>query len=383
MAIGRRDLRALCCILCMTALTAWGAPQPAPPNSTYAEPNERLSASDVGWLHFPSYVAGDFKGVIQAPERLLSVAGIGYAQLQPGAAAPETLLPIAGMGYLTLPSGASIENKAPAVVILHGSGGLSMERARFYADHFLKYGLASFVVDYYTPRGVRADTPYMERITLVSEAEPVVDAYGALRLLGRHPLIDAERIVLLGLSYGGMAARSALDARIYARLSGGARPYALHINLYGPCYYDIGTKETTGVPFLSFDGEADLSHNHLQCARLNDSLRAAGSSVGTITYPEVGHAWEKGAVAHRAEALNTAGCDLRLDDSGNWIIAGELWSVQATRDREAQIEARRRLLGKAMTSCVRPGYAFGGTQVHREKVLDDLVDYFKWFRLIR
>src|SRR4029078_6403040 len=54
-------------------------------------------------------------------------------------------------GELRLPPASA---KVPALVIHHGSGGVSESREWRYAREILKMGVATFVLDSFTPRGV-------------------------------------------------------------------------------------------------------------------------------------------------------------------------------------------------------------------------------------
>ena len=115
---------------------------------------------------------------------------------------------------LVMPDGASKENPVPAVIIMHGSGGIKNGRENGYAKLFSENGMAALIIDYYEPRGVTKDTPYVMKTMIATEVDIMSDAYSALKILSTHPAIDPSRIGITGYSYGGMGARYVLDDRL-------------------------------------------------------------------------------------------------------------------------------------------------------------------------
>jgi len=119
-----------------------------------------------------------------------------------------------------------------------------------YAALFSKNGIAGFVVDYYAPRGVVETTPYVMKTMIATEVDVMSDAYSALKILGTHPSIDASKIGVTGYSYGGMATRYVLDDRLKSIMAPDVPPFALHMDIYGPCHQTLGHSGTTGAPYL-------------------------------------------------------------------------------------------------------------------------------------
>lgn len=112
---------------------------PLPAFPTYPNPVTSLGEGDDGLIYFQTKSPYDFSRVLNGFD----------------------VLPInTGKGTLVLPAGASAQNPVPAMVILHGSGGIKKGREFNYAKWFAENGIAGFVVDYYAPRGVSKDTPY-------------------------------------------------------------------------------------------------------------------------------------------------------------------------------------------------------------------------------
>ena len=126
-------------------------------------------------------------------------------------------VPLSGEPSLTatliLPATAT---PAPAVVLLHGCGGVSPTH-HAWATTLRDWGYAALVLDSFGARGVRA---VCETGGMTSEAR-VEDAFAALRTLAAHPAIDARRV--MGFSHGGgtvLVAAAPWIARRYASRDG-------------------------------------------------------------------------------------------------------------------------------------------------------------------
>jgi cephalosporin-C deacetylase-like acetyl esterase len=103
-------------------------------------------------------------------------------------------------GELRIPRAGT--DRLPAVVLLHGSGGLSSLQDN-WAREFSTIAVATFIVDSFTGRGVtntQNDQDQLSRWVMIG------DAYRALELLAKHPRIDRARVVVMGFSRGGGAA---------------------------------------------------------------------------------------------------------------------------------------------------------------------------------
>ncbi len=109
-------------------------------------------------------------------------------------------------GVLTMPKEASEETPVPMCVFVHDFGAfdhdLTMGQTTFFADladALGKMGVASLRYDSraYAYPDAQAETVY---------DEAVEDALAACQLLKDNPLVDQERIVLVGLGFGGMIA---------------------------------------------------------------------------------------------------------------------------------------------------------------------------------
>jgi dienelactone hydrolase len=137
--------------------------------------------------------------------------------------------PVTLAASLRLPPGTA---KVPAVVLMHGSGGLSGyvdDWARFTTDQ----GVASLTLDCFTARGI--DVTFGNQGVL-GRLAMIVDAYRAFDVLASHPRVDAHRIALMGFSRGGQAALYAAVERFRAMHGPRSGEFAGYVSFYPACH---------------------------------------------------------------------------------------------------------------------------------------------------
>ena len=232
---------------------------------------------------------------------------------------PEDAPPTTAIGRLYLPPGLHAARSVPAVVLLHGSGGILGSRELTYAPQLARMGVAALVVDSFGARRDRG-TEYLDRILNITEMMILADAYSGLAFLAARPEIDPHRIVLTGFSYGAMSTMYGLYAQVADKLmppqSNGERlRFAGHVAFYGPCIARFDESRTTGAPLLMLIGGKDELVNQRRCAEVAGDLRRGGSQVDTIVYPDAVHQWD-GAFAPRLIGRNLAGCSLQVERDG-------------------------------------------------------------------
>ena len=80
------------------------------------------------------------------------------------------------VGHLFLPPGS---DKVPAVVLVHGSGGIYNAELDYWPKQFNAAGIAVFTLDMFGPRGVQSTADDQSQVPFTAD---VADAFAALRL---------------------------------------------------------------------------------------------------------------------------------------------------------------------------------------------------------
>ncbi len=287
-------------------------------------------------------------------------------------------VPTTGIGTLVLPAGASATSKVPAVVLVHGSGGLTPGREMRVGRTLADAGFAAFVLDYYRPRGVTKDTAYMAKVLAVTEFDAATDAYAALRLLSTHPAIDGERVGIMGFSYGGMAVRLVMDERVREAVAPEVPGFAAFVDTYGPCFQRWGTQRVNGAPLLTLRGTEDASNDLVACAEREAELRALGVDVDARIYEGAGHAWEADTPRRLFEdSPFVAGCTVEYDANGHSSIDGVPIVDGAPDDSRAERVLMRVASGRPMAACVGSGYVIGRDDETRAKATRAFLGFFE------
>jgi dienelactone hydrolase len=183
------------------------------------------------------------------------------------------------VGHLFLPPGT---DKVPAVVLVHGSGGIYSAVLDYWPKQFNAAGIAVFTLDMFGPRGVQSTAEDQSQVPFAAD---VADTFAALRLLATHPRIDRQRIALMGFSRGGTATLRAAVEKIIAgqKLPDGLR-YAAFVPTYaGGCAGIFRLVVKPGVfskaPMLFIHGDADDYTPISACQDYADKIGKAGTPV--------------------------------------------------------------------------------------------------------
>lgn len=326
-----------------------------PPFPDYPEPAIVLGETQDGEIYFASSTPFDFDVLLNDPS-----AGIATT----------------GLGTLFLPEQANAENPVPAMVLLHGSGGISPGREMEYGKLLRDNGYAALVVNYYAPRGATDKTPYMIRVISITEFDAMADGYAGLKILSTHPAIDPDRIGLMGFSYGGMATRFAMDERVREKLTPELAGFAAFVDFYGPCFQNLGTTDTNGAPLLTLRGTEDKSNDLVACEKREAELTALGVTVESHVFEGAGHAWENTTPrALKESSPYIQGCELIYDENGHSMVGEDyVVNVPTNTSREQRI-AMRMSSGEVMADCVHYGYIVGNDPVTQAKSDQLLLDF--------
>ena len=216
-------------------------------------------------------------------------------------------------GKLSIPASHDARNhcresgeKLPAVLILHGSGGVD-SRGDFYEKALNAAGIATLQIDMWEARNVSGLTnrPQLPIVTYP-------DAFRALKYLSeQQPNIDPQRIGVLGFSWGGVVSLGASE-QLYAAMFGDGRKFKAHVANYPVCYgannaaltapsgrspAQAGTQyiNLTGAPVLIQIGSKDgYDNGTAHCVRLAQSVNPSNNNVVRVNqYEGAHHAWDR------------------------------------------------------------------------------------------
>jgi dienelactone hydrolase len=226
--------------------------------------------------------------------------------------------PVTIAGILRLPRTGT--DKLPAVVLLHGSGGIGANVDR-WAHELNATGFATFAVDSFTGRNlvsVSADQARLGRLNMV------LDVYRALEFLAAHARIDSARIALIGFSRGGQSVLYSGMKR-FQRMHG---PEALEFAAYIPFYPSCGTtfvddENLTDKPIRIHHGAADDYVPVAPCRAYVERLRKAGRDVQLTEYPDAHHAFDnpllKEGPQRVAQSQSTRACATHEEAGGEVV----------------------------------------------------------------
>jgi dienelactone hydrolase len=228
---------------------------------------------------------------------------------------PERSPETTAVGTFFRAAGPVAPRSVPAVIMLHGSGGVLSAREMTYGRQFAAMGVAALVIDAFAARRDRAMS-FTDRLLNITEAMMMADAYAGLRWLVGRPEIDPDRVALVGFSYGGMASLYAAYEQVANAFSPAGPRFAGHAAFYPPCIAQFENVRTTGHPVMILMGSEDELVSHARCEAAAEELRAGGSEAQVIVYPGAYHQWDGGWFGPRRIGRTLDGCRLRVEADG-------------------------------------------------------------------
>lgn len=222
--------------------------------------------------------------------------------------------PVVLAGELRIPKPGT--DKLPAVILIHGAGGISAAHDR-WVQEINSIGVAVFILDSFSGRGI------IDTVTDQSQLDTLammVDAYRALGTLAQHPRIDPNRIAVMGFSKGAVAAVYSSNERFRKMYGPPNVEFAAHIGVYTPCnvtYRD--DDKITGKPIRLFHGIADDWVPIEPCRAYVERLKKAKADVALAEYPGAYHAYDYSFLKEpvkRPMAQTARNCQLAEGDAG-------------------------------------------------------------------
>jgi carboxymethylenebutenolidase len=165
----------------------------------------------------------------------------------------------------------------PAVIALHGSGGIREGWAEQPASLLASRGFAVFVLHYFE----RTNTGWADEATIRREFETWMKTISdAITWAGNHAGVDRSRVALLGFSLGGYLALSvaAVDTRVKAV-----------VEYFGGLPEELRDHAHKIAPTLILHGERDYTVPVTEANKLKKMFDETGTEYEIKLYPNAGH----------------------------------------------------------------------------------------------
>jgi dienelactone hydrolase len=290
-----------------------------------------------------------------------------YADMRQLLAREATTGAVTVKAYLGFPE--PVRDRYPAVIVVHTIAGYRDANEGYVAAELRKAGFATLAYDSFAARGTTGAA-----LSGSSGYLPigVADAYAALQLLSGEPRIDADRIAIIGFSYGGEVAHLAAFEALRSALDPGSGRFAAHVAFYPGGNFGVIAEPGayTGSPVLMLLGAKD---DNLPVTKIESYLayaRAAGAPapIETVIYPGAYHAWtvpDLGSARFYPDYVSTKKCPLILlgPQRPGVLIDGEVKPFDPA----------------AFDMCVAaaPGYSMGFDPAVRAQSINDAVRFLQ------
>jgi len=232
---------------------------------------------------------------------------LGEKQGKPVTLAGELRMPLKGTA------------KVPVVILVHGIAGLSA-KADEWARALNSWGIGVFIPDHLSGRGI---APMSREDFMLSGLARMVDVYHTLPLLLKNPLIDPERIAIMGHSLGGQVTLFSTQERFRTRYGLPNVQFAAYIVLYATCALRLHDDvKVTARPIRLFHGTGDDWCPVEQCRVLIADLKKAGADATLTEYPGASHSYDDTSIKARLtipQAMSTRKCSVVEGEGGQFM----------------------------------------------------------------
>lgn len=241
-----------------------------------------------------------------------------------GLAQAERVAIVSGETKLNAEYRTPIRPGMPAIVLLHGCGGLYGKSGEISArmtrmgDLFREMGYAVLFLDSFSARGIKQVCSPRPPVRGIPPSVRADDAEAAIRWLRKQGDVDPERIGLVGWSHGADAVLEVMGRNNKA-VKAGVAFYPNCRRLFSHKQYRIS------APTLVLVGEADSKTPASDCRALSD--QTGQDLFFVVGYPDTQHDFDRPVQA--PYSLFDVPNRIRSDDNGN-----ECANPQAAQDAQ-------------------------------------------------
>lgn len=273
--------------------------------------------------------------------------------------------PVTISGTLTLPKKHALQSdgKSPAVILMHGSGGISKEREHAWAERLNAWGIAAFVLDSFTGRNIKPPN-YVSK-NFVHGVAHVLDAYLSLQLLATHPRIDTTRVAVMGFSKGGSASLDAIFEPFRIAALGASAPlrFAAYVPFYPGCNFRHVSKTLSAAPMLMLLAGRDEMTDPNPCRNASDWLKERGVPVKVVVYPNAHHGFDRPSGLRLDKAfVGVKTCEAEMDLDTRKIRRLDTGAPLATKEAN----------DAWLAECRKRGGRLGGDAKSREGAISEV-----------
>ena len=164
------------------------------------------------------------------------------------------------------------KEKYTLVICMHGSLGWRGHHHE-HAVNFLNNGFAIFRVSSFDARHVVSIVEDQMQVTL---ATVLADCFNALKILSKHPDIDATKIFITGWSLGGSTAVYSAWEPLAEKLAPGGERFAGHIAFYPGAFMWPEEMRWSKSPILTLIGADDDYTPSILIEKLSPAINENG-----------------------------------------------------------------------------------------------------------
>ncbi len=266
-------------------------------------------------------------------------------------------------GTLTFPE--NFTGGVPAMIVAHGSGGVTESREGEWARRINSIGAAALVIDSFGPRGIVETATDQSRLSTWAD---VADALNGLKMLASDSRIDPRRIGIIGFSKGAHVALWTALEPVRRSVISDSLKFALHVAVYPGCSTRFVASAVTGAPVSFHLGEKDDYTPIAPCRDYARWFESRGAPTTLTIYPGAYHGFDRPSEVRWFAKVQTGGdCTAEVDlDTGQWR---RFDTDAVSSDVSALRDYHRR--------CAQRGAHIGGNAEAARQLVDNVLRFLK------